>query len=287
MCGIQHIPQRWALPRLSTTLLGRHRPASKAPRSADSHVLGSLCARGRAQPQKMPVRSCSIASRSRAISAAARELVGVPAVIATGGVELPVTCGLVVAQLGDLHARPLGPVRRIPWRAAFEDGDGCAADRMLDPVVVGRALAAVRGDLLCGRLDELARDGHLRPTPARSARSAARAGVGLDGPAVRRGTRDRLAVEALQPCPQHRPVDLAQQPRRRCGRRPRDRSRAGCGRTRGGGSRTSASPFTTAAIPSGSTSGTMCAAWTSARSRSVQIAHRWRYARMTSSLKRC
>jgi xylan 1,4-beta-xylosidase len=81
-------------------------------------------------------------------AAAMQRDAGVPAVIATGGVELPVASGLVVAQLGDLHARPLAPVRRIPWRAAFEDGDGCAADRVLEPVVVGRALVAVRGDPL-------------------------------------------------------------------------------------------------------------------------------------------
>src|SRR4051794_35259832 len=102
----------------------------------------------------MPVRSSSIAASSCGASGAgAAKSYGWQLSSLPEEKLLPPAGLLVVAQLGDLQARPSEPNADS---TALEDRDARPTHAVLDPVVVRRALLAVGGDVRDRSLDRLA-----------------------------------------------------------------------------------------------------------------------------------
>jgi hypothetical protein len=67
-------------------------------------------------------------------------------VVASGRLQRPRASALVVTQLGNVHAGPLGADELAPWRPPLDDRDLAAAGGVLEADLV----ASVLGDVVWG-----------------------------------------------------------------------------------------------------------------------------------------
>ena len=109
-----------------------YRSESTVAASATSQTSGSAGG-GQGHAQKTPRRIVLDLGEQRLDAGRRPDIdVGQPAVVTVTGVERPGAVMLVIAELGDLHARPVGPDELAPWRPALDDRDAAAAYLVLE-----------------------------------------------------------------------------------------------------------------------------------------------------------